>query len=82
MPITFQKCHAYNKVFFLNLNELAFYPLLVFINAQREFHKRIDTIIACTQEYSRVSYLSTRKQWLKKLIIHHHVSTNLIYQLD
>ena len=26
MPITFQKCHAYNKVFFLNFNELAFYP--------------------------------------------------------
>jgi hypothetical protein len=26
MPITFQKCHAYNKVFFLDLNELAFYP--------------------------------------------------------
>jgi hypothetical protein len=28
------------------------------------------------QEYSRVSYLSSGKQWLKKLIIHHHVSTN------
>ena len=26
MPVTFQKCHAYNKVFFLDLNELAFYP--------------------------------------------------------
>jgi hypothetical protein len=26
MPITFQKCHAYNKVFFLDLNKLAFYP--------------------------------------------------------
>ena len=26
MPIIFQKCHAYNKVFFLDLNELAFYP--------------------------------------------------------
>jgi hypothetical protein len=82
MPITFQKCHAYNKVFFLNLNELAFYPLLVFTNTHREFCKRTDTIVACTQEYSRVSYLSTRKQWLKKLIIRHHVSTNLIYQLD
>jgi hypothetical protein len=30
MPITFQKCHAYNTVFFLNLNKLAFVstPLL------------------------------------------------------
>jgi len=26
MFITFQKYHAYNKVFFLDLNELAFYP--------------------------------------------------------
>ena len=26
MPITFQKCHTYNKVFFLDLNKLAFYP--------------------------------------------------------
>ena len=26
MLITFQKFHAYNKVFFLNLNESAFYP--------------------------------------------------------
>ena len=26
MSVTFQKCHAYNKVFFLDLNELAFYP--------------------------------------------------------
>jgi hypothetical protein len=29
MPITFQRCHVYNKVFFCNLNELAFvHPLL------------------------------------------------------
>ena len=26
MLIIFQKYHAYNKVFFLDLNELAFYP--------------------------------------------------------
>jgi len=26
VPITFQKCNAYNKVFFLDLNKLAFYP--------------------------------------------------------
>jgi hypothetical protein len=42
----------------------------------------MDTIIAFTQEYSKVLYLSTGKQWLKKLIIHHHASTKLIYQLD
>jgi hypothetical protein len=34
------------------------------------------------REYSRVSYLFTGKQWLKKLIIRHHVFTNLIHQLD
>jgi hypothetical protein len=56
--------------------------LLVFINAHRKFCKRTDTVIAFTQEYSRVSYLSTGKQWLKRLIIRHHVSTNLIHQLD
>jgi hypothetical protein len=26
MPVTFEKCHAYNKVFFPDLDELAFYP--------------------------------------------------------
>ena len=26
MLITFEKCHTYNKVFFLDLNKLAFYP--------------------------------------------------------
>ena len=26
MPIIIQKYHAYNKVFFLDLNKLAFYP--------------------------------------------------------
>ena len=31
MPITFQKCHAYNKVFFLDLNELAFYPPFIIL---------------------------------------------------
>jgi hypothetical protein len=56
--------------------------MLVIVNARRKFHKRTDTIIAFTQEYSRVSYSSIGKQWLKKLIIHHHASTNLIYQLD
>jgi hypothetical protein len=56
--------------------------LLVFINAHRKFRKRMDTVIAFTGKYSKVSYLSIGKQWLKRLIIHHHVSTNLIYQLD
>ena len=37
--------------------------VLVFINAHIEFHKHVDTVIAFTQEYSTVSYLSTRKQW-------------------
>jgi hypothetical protein len=58
------------------------YTLLVFINAHRKFRKRIDTVIAFTQKCSQVSYLSTGKQWLKRFIIHHHVSTNLIHQLD
>jgi hypothetical protein len=56
--------------------------LLVFINAHRKFRKRTDTVIAFTQEYSRISYLSIVNQWLKRLIIHHHVSTNFIHQLD
>jgi hypothetical protein len=56
--------------------------LLVFINAHRNFCKHTDTVIAFTREYSRVSNLSTGKQWLKRLIIHHHVSTNLIHQLN
>jgi hypothetical protein len=56
--------------------------VLVFINAHRKFCKRTNTVIAFTREYSRVSYLSTGKQWLKRSIIHHHVSTNLIRQLD
>jgi hypothetical protein len=56
--------------------------VLVIVNAHRKFRKHTDTVIAFTWEYSRVSYLSTGKQWLKKLIIHHHASTNLIYQLD
>jgi hypothetical protein len=36
--------------------------VLVFVNANRKFYKRTDTIIAFTREYSRVSYLSTGKQ--------------------
>jgi predicted unusual protein kinase regulating ubiquinone biosynthesis (AarF/ABC1/UbiB family) len=56
--------------------------VLVIVNAHRKFLKCMDIVIAFTQEYSRVSYLSIGKQWLKKLIIHHHASTNLIYQLD
>ena len=34
-------------------------PLLVFVNAHRKIRKRMDTDVAFTQEYSRVSYLST-----------------------
>jgi hypothetical protein len=56
--------------------------LLVIVNAHRKFRKHTNTVIAFTRKYSRVSYLSIGKQWLKKLIIHHHASTNLIYQLD
>ena len=37
--------------------------LLVFVNANREIRKRTDTIVTFTQEYSRVSYLSSGKQW-------------------
>ena len=29
MSIIFQKCHAYNKVFFLDFNKLAFYPPVI-----------------------------------------------------
>jgi hypothetical protein len=36
--------------------------LLVFVNAHREIHKCMDTDVAFNQEYSSVSYLSTRKQ--------------------
>jgi hypothetical protein len=50
--------------------------LLVFVNANREFRKHTDTVVAFTQKYSRVSYLSSGKQWLKNLIVDHHVSTN------
>ena len=31
MPITFQKCRAYNKVFFLDLNKLGFYPPFIIL---------------------------------------------------
>jgi hypothetical protein len=31
MPITLQICHVYNKVFFRNLNELAFYPPVIIL---------------------------------------------------
>jgi hypothetical protein len=31
MLITFQKFHAYNKVFFLDLNKLAFYPPFIIL---------------------------------------------------
>jgi hypothetical protein len=30
MPITFQICHVYNKVFFRNLHELAFCSPVIF----------------------------------------------------
>jgi hypothetical protein len=56
--------------------------VLVIVNAHRKFRKLTDIVIGFTREYSRVSYLSTGKQWLNKLIIHHHASTNLIYQVD
>ena len=29
MPVTFQKFHVYNKVFFLDLDKSAFYPSLI-----------------------------------------------------
>ena len=35
-----------------------------------------DAAVAFTQEYSRVSYLSSGKQWLKKLINSHHVTAS------
>ena len=50
--------------------------LLVFVNTNREIHKCTDIVVAFTHEYFKVSYLSTGKQWLKKLIVNHHVSTN------
>ena len=31
MPIRFQMFHAYNKVFFLDLNKLAFYPPFIIL---------------------------------------------------
>jgi hypothetical protein len=31
MPITFQRCHVYNKVFFRNLNELAVCPPVIIL---------------------------------------------------
>jgi hypothetical protein len=42
------------------------------------------TIVAFYQEQTRYHYLyfTTGKQGLKNLIIHHHVSTNLVNQLD
>jgi hypothetical protein len=36
--------------------------LLIFVNANREIRKRTDIIVAFTQEYFRVSYLSSEKQ--------------------
>jgi hypothetical protein len=32
MLIIFHKCHAYNKVFFLDLNKLAFYPPIIILS--------------------------------------------------
>jgi hypothetical protein len=31
MLITFQKCNAYNKVFFFDVNKLAFYPPFIIL---------------------------------------------------
>jgi hypothetical protein len=50
--------------------------MLVFVNANREIRKHTNTVVAFTQEYSKVSYLSLGKQWLKNLIVDHHVSTS------
>ena len=64
---------------FAKLLEMLYWYLLTHIE---NFRKHTDTIIAFIREYSRVSYLSIGKQWLKSLIIYHHVSTNLIYQVN
>jgi hypothetical protein len=37
MPITFQRCHIYNEVFFRNLNKLAFCPPFIFLLPQELF---------------------------------------------
>ena len=50
--------------------------MLVFLNANREIRKLMDTVVTFTQEYSRVLYLSSGKQWLNILIVNHHVSTS------
>ena len=40
MPITFQVYHAYNKVFFLNLNKSAFYPPIFLVTyGASDFHQ-------------------------------------------
>jgi hypothetical protein len=31
MSVTFQKCHAYNKIFILDLNKLVFYPPFIIL---------------------------------------------------
>jgi hypothetical protein len=56
---------------------MALESLLVFFRRTQINLQAQDTVVAFTREYSRVSYLSIGKQWLKKLIVHHHVSTNL-----
>ena len=50
---------------------------LVYVNAPDKIRKRTDTVVAFTQEYSRVSYLSSGKQRVNNLIIDSHASTNI-----
>jgi hypothetical protein len=67
---------GYAKVIHKKRRNMAPESLLVFVNVNREIRKHMDIIVTFTQEYFRVSYLSSGKQWLKNLIVDHHVSTN------
>ena len=50
MLITFQKCHSYNKVFFLDVNELAFYPPFI-ISLPVGLFSLLQVLGGCTIEW-------------------------------
>jgi hypothetical protein len=56
MPITFQICQVYNKVFFRNLNELAFYPPVITLLLV-ELFGLLQVLGGCkTEQMNRLAY--------------------------
>ena len=56
MPVTFQKYHVYNKVFFLGSNKLALYPLFI-ISLPMGLSSLLQVLGGC------------RKEWFTEMLI-------------